>query len=56
MHSTYSIDFHVLSDNSDTSHGAYPKEAFMALLVVYPNPRVATIKTVAINQYITVSV
>ena len=35
MQSSYSIAFHVFSDSTDTSHGAYPMMAFMTVFKVH---------------------
>ena len=35
MQPSYSIQFDVFSDSSDTSHGVYPRAAFMTLFAVH---------------------
>ena len=36
MHSSYSIEFDVYSDSSDTSCGVYLKTAFMTIFTMHP--------------------
>ena len=36
MQSSFSIEFDVFSDSSDTSHDVYPRTAFMTIFAAYP--------------------
>ena len=36
MQSSYSIEFDVFSDSSDTSHGIYLRAAFMTVFELHP--------------------
>ena len=53
MQSSYSIEFGVFSDSSDTSCVVYLRVAFMTVFALLPeaiiHARVATIKTTTIN-------
>ena len=49
MQYSYSIEFHVFSDSSDTSRGIYQRAVFMTVSPLYPEVFIQG-KTVAINQ------